>query len=268
MDGHVLDPSSLNHGPTAVHLNVESAVPVPTAEKARNNRVGALNLGGLLTRRPPVTRVAGVESEVGAVGEVSRVDVHQCPAIRPMHRGREHVRQQAIVQKEHPLFRHVGMNVERGLLLVCALPIASVDTRSSTKLAGVDTENGASGADGGRFDVGGARHRAQGGSDRGLASARKGKVQYFITPNIQPYLVYSAGGWELRVASRRKMVPGGSKAHAVCKWLMCPACLKHGGRLFCEIHALHVLYNHVILDRVLNLDSSAGKGVHVETDGA
>ncbi|CAB1118147.1 unnamed protein product [Ectocarpus sp. CCAP 1310/34] len=70
-DGRVLGPSSLNHGPTAVHLNVESAVPVPTAEKARNNRVGALNLGGLPTRSPPVTRVAGVESEVGAGGEAS-----------------------------------------------------------------------------------------------------------------------------------------------------------------------------------------------------
>ncbi|CBN75811.1 hypothetical protein Esi_0181_0053 [Ectocarpus siliculosus] len=71
VDGRVLDPSSLSHGPTAVRLNVENAVPVPTAEKARANRVGALNLGGLPPRRPPVTRVAGVESEVGAVGEAS-----------------------------------------------------------------------------------------------------------------------------------------------------------------------------------------------------
>ncbi|CAM9903971.1 unnamed protein product, partial [Ectocarpus sp. 13 AM-2016] len=75
VDGRVLDPSALNHGPTAVHLNVhlnvDNAVPVTTAEKARNNRVGALNLGGLPRRRPPVTRVAGVEGEVGAAGEAS-----------------------------------------------------------------------------------------------------------------------------------------------------------------------------------------------------
>ncbi|CAM9383074.1 unnamed protein product [Ectocarpus sp. 8 AP-2014] len=71
VDGRALDPSSLNHEPTAVHLNVENAVPVPTAEKARTNSVGALNLGGLPTRRPPVTTVAGVESEVGVVGEAS-----------------------------------------------------------------------------------------------------------------------------------------------------------------------------------------------------
>ncbi|CAM9861377.1 unnamed protein product [Ectocarpus fasciculatus] len=71
VDGRALDPSSLNNGPTAVRVNVENAVPEPTAQKPRNNRVGALSLGGLPPRRPPVAPVAGVEGEIGALGEAS-----------------------------------------------------------------------------------------------------------------------------------------------------------------------------------------------------